>query len=278
MDAPGSPRRPEAACEQWRSPDGRAVLWHGDCLSALAQLPAESVDVVFADPPYFLSNGGTTCQSGRRVPVDKGRWDKSQGIEQNHEFNRAWLEACRRVMRTNATIWISGTAHVIYSVGFGLQQLGFRLLNEIVWEKPNPPPNLSCRYFTHSTETVLWAARGEKSRHYFDYPAMRKRNGGKQMKTVWRMTAPGKREKVHGKHPTQKPLELLDRILVASCPPGGRVLDPFNGSGTTGVAAVALGLSYVGVDRDPAFLELTRRRLLDARPEWGARGPLRAAG
>lgn len=265
----------------WVSPDGRATLFNEDCLVALEGLEEGSVDLVFADPPYFLSNGGTTCKAGRRVSVDKGGWDRSRGVEENHAFNRRWLESCRRVLAPNGTIWVSGTSHVIYSVGFAMQQLGFKLLNEIVWEKPNPPPNLSCRYFTHATETLLWAARDRRSKHHFAYERMREQNGGKQMKSVWRMTAPGKAEKLHGKHPTQKPLALLERILLASCPPGGLVLDPFNGSGTTGVAAVRGGWRYVGIELDPNYLELTRKRLIDEVPAWGdpraRRGKLRLA-
>ncbi len=252
----------------WASPDGRVRLIHGDSLDVLAALPERSVDVIFADPPYFLSNGGTTCQAGKRVAVDKGGWDRSRGAEDNHEFNRRWLEACQRVLTDNGTIWVSGTAHVIFSVGYAMQQLGFKMLNDVIWEKPNPPPNLSCRYFTHSTELILWAARGRKSKHHFDYSAMKQRNGNKQMKNVWRFTAPGKSEKQHGRHPTQKPLGLLDQLLRASCPPGGRALDPFNGSGTTGVAAASLGLSYVGIELDPEYLALSKRRLLDAVPDW----------
>ncbi|RMG93722.1 MAG: site-specific DNA-methyltransferase [Deltaproteobacteria bacterium] len=219
--------------------------------------------MVFADPPYFLSNGGTTCKAGRRAKVDKGAWDVSAGVEHDHDFHRKWLGECRRLLRKDGTIWVSGTHHVIYSVGYAMQCLGFRILNDVVWEKPNPPPNLSCRYFTHSTEILLWAARDRSSKHYFDYAAMRAENGGKQMKTVWRMPAPGKSEKRHGKHPTQKPLRLLERILKAACPEGGDVLDPFNGSGTTDVAALRAGARYVGVDLDPAFLDLTVARLED---------------
>jgi len=168
---------------------------------------------------------------------------------------------------------------VIYSVGFAMQQLGFKLLNEIVWEKPNPPPNLSCRYFTHSTETVLWAARDRKSKHHFDYAAMRVENGGKQMKSVWRMTAPGRAEKQHGQHPTQKPIDLLTRIVRAACPPGGVVLDPFNGSGTTGVAAVRLGHGYIGIDLERDYLALTQKRIAEelAATKKGPRGMLRVA-
>ena len=231
-------------------------------------LEAESFDTIFADPPYFLSNGGSTCKNGKRVSVDKGKWDKSQGADENHAFNREWLAACRRLLTKDGTIWISGTHHVIFSVGFALQQLGFKILNQVTWQKPNPPPNLSCRYFTHSTETLLWARREQKGKHYFDYPAMREMNGGKQMKDVWSYTAPPKREKAHGKHPTQKPLGLLERLLTASCPEGARVLDPFNGSGTTGVAAAGLGINYTGIEMNPEYLELTKARLLELRPEW----------
>jgi site-specific DNA-methyltransferase (adenine-specific) len=252
----------------WESPDKRAKLIHGDCLAALEKLEAGSVDVIFADPPYFLSNGGTTCQSGRRVSVNKGGWDQSRGCEDNHAFNLEWLRACQRVLHANGTIWVSGTAHVIFSVGYAMQQLGFKMLNDIVWEKPNPPPNLSCRYFTHSSELILWAARDRKSRHHFSYQEMRQANGGKQMKNVWRMQAPGKREKALGRHPTQKPIDLLDRILASSCPPQGRVLDPFNGSGTTGVAAIRRGLQYIGIEREAEYVELSRARFLAECEHW----------
>jgi site-specific DNA-methyltransferase (adenine-specific) len=262
----------------WSSPDQRARLIRGDSLEILDQLPAESVDVIFADPPYFLSNGGSTCQGGKRVSVNKGKWDASMGAQDNHAFNKRWLAACQRLLTPNGSIWVSGTSHVIFSVGYGLQELGFKLLNDVVWEKPNPPPNLSCRYFTHSTELVLWAARDRKSKHHFAYSEMKERNGGKQMKNVWRFTAPGKSEKEFGRHPTQKPLGLLEQLLVASCPEGGRVLDPFNGSGTTGVAAARLGLSYVGIEREDEYLELSKARMIDAVPEWGSARKLVAVG
>lgn len=262
------PRRARKSSAYWTSPEGDVALHHGDSLEILAKMPEESVDVIFADPPYFLSNGGTTCKNGKRAKVDKGAWDKSQGPDENHAFNREWLAACKRLLTPNGTIWVSGTSHVIYSVGFAMQQLGFKMLNDIVWEKPNPPPNLSCRYFTHSTEIVLWAARDKKSKHYYDYPEMRERNGNKQMKNVWRFTAPPKREKTHGKHPTQKPLGLLERIIAASAPEGATVLDPFNGSGTTALAAVEHGMNYIGIDLNTEYLDLTVRRLMDQVPEW----------
>jgi len=170
-------------------------------------------------------------------------------------------------MHPDGTIWVSGTAHVIYSVGFAMQQLGMKSLNTITWEKPNPPPNLSCRYFTHATETILWAARDKSSKHIFNYADMKRENQGKQMKSVWRMSAPGKSEKAHGKHPTQKPLALLDRILRASANPGDLVVDPFNGSGTTGLAAMNLGMRYIGVDREDEYLALSQSRMMDVSPE-----------
>ncbi len=267
------------AKDYWRAPNGQVRLVRGDCIEVLGTVPPDSVDVVFADPPYFLSNGGTTCRSGRRASVDKGKWDRSRGVEENHAFTCAWLEACRKVLKPNGTIWISGTAHVIYSVGFALQQLGFKLLNDIVWEKPNPPPNLSCRYFTHATETLIWAARDRKSKHHFAYDTMRSLNGNRQMKSVWRMSAPSRAEKRLGKHPTQKPEALLERVLLASCPPEGFVVDPFNGSGTSGVVAVRLGHRYLGIDLDCNHLELTRKRVMAEQPAWSDVGPrLRVAG
>ena len=222
---------------------------------------AEGFDMIFADPPYFLSNGGITCRAGRMVKVDKGAWDRSQGPDENHLFNREWLSRCRGLLKPNGTIWVSGTHHVIHSVGFAMQQLGFRILNDITWVKPNPPPNLSCRYFTHATETVIWAARDPKARHTFNYQVMKALNDNRQMKSVWTMKAPAHDEKTHGRHPTQKPLELLCRILRASSRPGDRVLDPFSGSATTGVAAIRTGRRFVGCELDRESVTLAVRRL-----------------
>ncbi len=250
-------------------------LQRGDCLAALDQITAQHpdgiFDSIFADPPYFLSNGGTTCKNGRRARVDKGAWDQSRGAEGNHEFNREWLRRSQRVLKPDGTIWVSGTQHMIFSVGFAMQQLGFKLLNTITWEKPNPPPNLSCRYFTHSTETILWAAKNERSKHTFNYAAMRAENLGRQMKSVWRMKAPAGAEKAHGRHPTQKPIELVGRCLLASTRAGDFVLDPFLGSGTTGVAAARHGRRFFGIEMDAAFLETARKRVMDELGKTGAR-------
>ena len=238
-------------------------LFYGDCLQLLPQFPRDSVDMIFADPPYFLSNGGITCHAGRMVSVNKGKWDVSQGIEENHKFNLAWLSECQQVLTKNGVIWVSGTAHVIFSVGFAMQQLGFKILNDIVWFKPNASPNLSCRYFTHSTETVIWAAKNKKSRHTFNYELMKQISNGKQMRNLWEITPPQPREKAKGKHPTQKPLKLLERILLASTNEGDVVLDPFNGSGSTGVAALRLGRKYIGIEISQEYLDLTIKRLED---------------
>jgi site-specific DNA-methyltransferase (adenine-specific) len=236
-------------------------IYHADCLQLLPLLPECSVDLIFADPPYFLSNGGITCHAGRMVAVHKGDWDKSRGADANHEFNRAWLAACQRVLKPNGSIWVSGTAHVIHSVGFAMQQLGFKLLNDISWVKPNPPPNLSCRYFTHATETIIWAAKSAQSRHTFHYKLMKELNRGKQMKSVWEIKPPEAWEKRFGKHPTQKPVALLERILLASSNEGDLVLDPFSGSGTTALAALGLHRRAIGCEFSLDFLSLSLRRL-----------------
>ncbi len=241
------------------------VLYHEDCLVLMEKLikdhPEGYFDMIFADPPYFLSNGGISCQAGKMVSVNKGVWDKSLGVEENHNFNLDWLSKCQKLLKPNGTIWVSGTHHVIFSVGYAMQCLGMKILNNITWEKPNPPPNLSCRYFTHSTETILWASKSKKSKHVFNYPLMKKQNGGKQMKTVWKMSAPGKIEKSSGKHPTQKPIELLDRIILSSTQENDLVFDPFAGSSTTGISAIRNGRKFMGCEKEELYIELSQNRL-----------------
>lgn len=247
------------------NPEIGAYLYQANCLEIMdmiaAKHPNGCFDMIFADPPYFLSNGGISCHAGKMVKVDKGKWDKSQGPELNHEFNYEWLKRAQKLLKPNGTIWVSGTMHVIFSIGYAMQQLGMKILNDITWEKPNPPPNLSCRYFTHSTETVLWAAKSEKSKHLYNYDAMRKHNDGKQMKSVWRFTAPKNNEKLNGKHPTQKPLELLNRCIEASTKEGDFIFDPFAGSCTTGVAALSQGRKFCGVELEDEYVELSLKRL-----------------
>ena len=236
----------------------------GNCLEEMDKIyeeKGEFVDFIFADPPYFLSNGGITCKNGKMVNVDKGDWDKSKGADLNHEFNHEWIKRCKKILKPNGSMMVSGTLHVIYSVGFAMQQLNMKLLNNITWEKPNPPPNLACRYFTHSTETIIWAAKTLKSKHLFNYQLMKKTNDNKQMKDVWNFTAPKKSEKSFGKHPTQKPLELLTRILLSTTNENDLVLDPFNGSGTTGVACAINKRRYIGIELEEKYIELAKKRI-----------------
>ncbi len=260
------------------APKQNLRLLKGDCVEILNQARENSVDMIFADPPYFLSNGGISCHAGKMVSVNKGKWDKSKGVEENHQFNLEWLKACQKVLKPNGTIWVSGTTHVIYSIGFAMQQLGFKVLNDIVWYKRNAPPNLSCRYFTHSTEIVLWASKNQKSKHHFEYKLMKQFNNDKQMRNLWQFTekeeaqtvdnvweiiSPSKSEKTFGKHPTQKPLKLLERIILASTKEGDLVLDPFCGSSTTGVASLMLNRNYVGIDLEKEYLDLSKKRLTE---------------
>ena len=172
-----------------------------------------------------------------------------------------WISRCQKLLKPNGTLWVSGTHHVIHSVGYAMQQLGMKLLNDITWEKPNPPPNLSCRYFTHSTETIIWAAKNIKTKHCFNYDHMRYLNHGKQMKTVWTIAAPNGEEKNFGKHPTQKPVALLERIICSSTVEDDLIYDPFAGSSTTGVAALNCRRKFVGSELDPEYIELSIKRL-----------------
>jgi len=219
--------------------------------------------MIFADPPYFLSNGGISVQSGRQVSVNKGEWDKSQGFEKDNEFNRKWLSLCREKLKENGTIWISGTYHNIFSVAQMLNELDFRILNCITWAKTNPPPNLSCKFFTHSTEFILWARKNKKVTHYYNYELMKEINGGTQMRDLWSLPAIAKWEKTCGKHPTQKPLPLLARIILASTKENAWILDPFTGSSTTGIAASLLGRRFLGLEKEESFLEISKNRRLE---------------
>ncbi|MFA6397708.1 MAG: site-specific DNA-methyltransferase [Candidatus Paceibacterota bacterium] len=252
------------------------VLYLGDSLNILAQLPANSIDMIFADPPYNLSNGGFTVHAGKMVSVNKGDWDVSKGFNDDYDFHYRWLEACKRVLKPNGTLWVSGTYHSIYQCGHALQSLGYHILNDISWFKPNASPNLSCRFFTASHETIIWARKDKKAKHTFNYRVMkdwkdnyRKNNiemlheTGKQMRSVWAIGTPKPEEKKFGKHPTQKPLDLLKRIILSSTNKGDVVLDPFTGSSTTGIASAMSGRKFIGIDMEKNYLELSKKRLLD---------------
>lgn len=245
---------------------GDFVLYKNNCLSVLEQLPENSIDMIFADPPYNLSNGGFTVHAGKRVSVNKGDWDKSRGFEDDYTFHKTWLDACRRVLKPAGTIWVSGTYHSIYQCGHAIQSLGFHILNDTAWFKPNASPNLSCRFFTASHETIIWARKDKKAKHTFNYPAMKNwesdkmHNKGKQMRSVWSINTPKPEEKKFGKHPTQKPIELLKRIVLSSTKKGDIIIDPFTGSSTTGLAAIEHGRKFIGIDTEQNYLDLSIKR------------------
>lgn len=239
------------------------VLGHGDCIELMKKIPSESVELIITDPPYFLSNNGITCQSGKMVSVNKGEWDKVNSINEVDSFNELWLSECQRILSKNGSIWVFGTNHNIFSVGNIIQKLNFKILNTITWIKTSPPPNLSCRMFTHSTETIIWSKKNSKSKHYFNYSLMKELNGGKQMKDVWTIGRTKKIEKRHGKHPTQKPEEIIERIVLCSSQKGDVILDMFSGSGTTGVISVRHDRKYIGIEISEEYLQISKKRILD---------------
>lgn len=247
------------------------VLYYGDCLDIINQLPDNSVDMIFADPPYNLSNGGFTVHSGRMVSVNKGKWDISKGFLDDYEFHYRWLQACKRILKPNGTLWVSGTYHSIYQCGHALQALDYHILNDISWFKPNASPNLSCRFFTASHETIIWARKDKKAKHTFNYKEMKDgdwpedklKKPNLQMRSVWSMGTPKPEEKKYGKHPTQKPLDLLKRIILSSTNKGDVVLDPFTGSSTTGMASIMHDRKFIGIDKEKNYLELSIKRFSD---------------
>lgn len=243
----------------YKSPNRDFTLLHGDCFKLLREFDFK-FSCIFADPPYFLSNGGISVQSGKIVSVNKGDWDKGKSQQEIMTFNMEWLSLCREKLKENGTIWISGTYHNIFSVANCLTELGYKILNVVTWAKTNPPPNISCRYFTYSTEFVIWARKSSKKAHYFNYDLMKQINGSKQMTDVWNLPAIATWEKSCGKHPTQKPLSLLSRIILASTQQGEWILDPFCGSSTTGIAANLLGRRFLGIDKEKNFVEMSKCR------------------
>jgi len=251
------------------------TLYHGDALNILNQIENNKYDLIFVDPPYFLSNDGITCKSGKMVSVNKGDWDKSKGFNEDTLFIDSWLKACKRVLKKNGSIWVSGTLHNIYKVGYLLEKNGFHIINDIIWFKPNAPPNLSCKYFTHSHEVVLWARKSKISQHTYNYEKMKKwnnpkdklKNTDKQMRSVWSIPLIPKNEKKFGKHPTQKPLELLNRIISSSSNENDWVLDPFAGSATTGIVCSILNRKFVGIDSNKEYLNLAIKRFKDKKKD-----------
>ena len=258
------------------STDHDFTLYHGDTVATLAKIRQQKFDMIFADPPYFLSNGGISVQAGKMVSVNKGEWDKSQGRSADRLFTFNWLKACREVMTESATIWVCGTFHNIFTVADVLSELNFKMLNAVTWQKTNPPPNLSCRYFTHSTELLVWARKERRIPHYYNYNLMHKIANNRQMTDVWRMPAIAPWEKTCGKHPTQKPLALVVRAILASTKEHDRILDPFAGSGTTGIAARLTNRSFTGIDIEAKYLSVAAQRhelLPKLRRVWASKIP-----
>jgi site-specific DNA-methyltransferase (adenine-specific) len=238
-------------------------LYLGDTIEILSTLPDGCIDLIYVDPPYFLSNGGFTCYGGKYAIVDKGEWDKSNGVEEDFKFHCRWIEACGRVLKPNGTMWVSGTYHSVYSCGYALQKNGWHIINDICWFKPNGMPNLSGRMFAASHETLLWVKKNKEAKHYFNYECVKKgtwssdfiKRPGKQMKSVWGITPPKAEEKRYGTHPAQKPEALLDRIILICSQEGDTILDPFCGSGTMGVSALRHKRKFIGIDGDASYLD-----------------------
>ncbi len=241
-----------------------------DAIEGMKKIKKESVDMIFSDPPYFLSNDGYSVSGGKRVSVNKGEWDKSGTFKENYNFHKSWITQAKRVLKPNGTIWISGTYHSIYQCGFILQELGFEIINDISWFKPNAAPNIGCRCFTASHETIIWAKKSKKSKHIFNYLDLKNGNyhekdpikkENKQMRSVWSISTTPTSEKKCGRHPTQKPISLLERIVISSTNEGNTVLDPFLGSGTTAVVCAKNNRKFIGFDKDDNYIKLANKRL-----------------
>ncbi len=247
-------------------------LYNADCLAVMSRFPDNYVDMIFADPPYMLSNNGFTCHAGRMVSVNKGNWDKSKGFEEDFKFHETWISECKRILKPEGSIWISGTYHSIFQCGYILQKEGYHILNDISWFKPNASPNLSCRFFTASHETLIWARKDKNAKHFFNYKAMKEgsfpndfiKKPSLQMRSVWAIHPPKNEEKTYGKHPTQKPIDLLKRVILASTDKDAIILDPFSGSGTTGIAAKIIGdRKFIGIEYDEKYIKTSISRYND---------------
>jgi modification methylase len=252
------------------SPDG--LILHGDCVSEMARLPAGSVDLVFADPPYNLQlNGDLHRPDNSRVDGVDEAWDRFADFAEYDRFTRGWLNACRRVLKPNGALWVIGTYHNIFRIGSAVQDLGFWILNDVIWRKSNPMPNFRGRRFTNAHETLLWCAYSREARYTFNYEAMKALNDELQMRSDWLIPLCGGPERLRAgdgrkAHPTQKPEALLYRVLLASTRPGDAVLDPFFGSGTTGAVAKRLGRRFIGIERDASYVVLARQRIAAVLP------------
>lgn len=246
---------------------GDFILLHENCMTELPLIDG-AVDMIFADPPYFLSSGKGTVKVGNRfVNFDKGSWDRVRSKDEVYQFNYQWLSLCKEKLKSNGTIWVTGTYHNIFEVANCMKDLGFKILNMVVWQKSDPPKTLTNQRFNFSAEYIIWARKYENVPHYFNYELMETLNGGVHMPDVWKLSAPGTWEKTCGKHPTQKPLRLLYRIILASTREGETVLDPFAGSCTTGIAAKLLGRKFIGIEQEEKYIELGKKRIKELTDE-----------
>lgn len=243
--------------------DDEFCLYQGNSLSLINQLADESIDMVFADPPYFLSSGRRMNIAGRNIHFEKGEWDRCKSPEEIDEFNSLWINAVRAKMKNDATIWISGTFHNIFSVERILIKNGFRIINLVSWQKSKPRDIVDGQHLTFSTEMLIWARKSFHGKHCYNHELMVRLNGGKPLTDVWKISSPADWEKTQGYHPTQKPLRLLYQIIIASTNIGDTILDPFAGSCTTGIAANLLNRNFIGMDQDKNFLDYGIRRKIE---------------
>ena len=248
------------------------IILNKDCLTGLAELPSGSVDLVFADPPYNLQLTGELTRPDQSV-VDgvNNSWDQFDSFKAYDHFSEAWLKECHRVLKPNGAIWVIGSYHNIFRLGKTLQDLGFWILNDVIWRKTNPMPNFRGRRFTNAHETLIWAAKSPKSKYQFNYDSMKMLNEDLQMRSDWTLPICNGQERLKDKagkkiHPTQKPENLLSRVILATTKPNDVILDPFFGTGTTGAVAKRLGRHYIGIEQDTTYAENAKKRVSAIKP------------
>lgn len=234
------------------------MLYNDDCIKVMKTLDSESIDMIFADPPYFLSNGGKSISSGKVVSVNKGEWDKKENYQNVQKFTFEWLNECYRLMKNKSSIWVTGTHHNIFDIKEKMDKIGFKIINVIIWKKLDPPPLIYKNKFKFSYEFVIWADKGHG--HTFNYDTMFNIDK-EEMQDVWILPAVQMNEKKFGYHPTQKPECLLERIIKSSTISNQKVLDPFMGSGTTGLVAKKLKREFIGIEKEEKFYNIARKRI-----------------
>ena len=235
------------------------MLYNNDCIKIMKTLPSNKIDMIFADPPYFLSNGGLTIHSGKVASVDKGEWDKKDNYDDTSKFNYEWLNECYRLLKDGGTIWVSGTQHNIFDVHEQMRKIGYKIINIVIWHKVDPPPLIYKNKFKFSYEFIVWASKNKHST--FNYDEMYKISN-EEMHDVWNLNAVQMNEKKYGYHPTQKPECLLERIIKASTNEGDIILDPFMGSGTTGYVAKKMNRKFIGIEKEKKYFEIAKNRIM----------------